>query len=143
KNPRAARYAGINVRRQVVYAMVWSGGFAGLAGIVQVIGLRYLLQSEGAAIEFTDNAGFNGIVVALFGGLHPIGTIPAAVFFGGLLNGGGAMRRAVQVESSMITALNGLIVVFVVSSQIFIRRRTRRRVTVANQERERPAENAV
>ncbi|NDJ75251.1 MAG: ABC transporter permease, partial [Chloroflexi bacterium] len=33
KNPRAARYAGINVRRQVVYAMVWSGGFAGLAGI--------------------------------------------------------------------------------------------------------------
>ena len=129
KNMRAARYAGINVERQIVYAMLWSGGFSGLAGIVQVAGLQYVLQTEGSAVDFTGNAGFNGIVTALFGGLHPIGTIPASIFFGGLLVGGQAMQRAVQIESSLITALNGLIVVFVVSSQIISRRRARRRVS--------------
>lgn len=129
KNMRAARYAGINVERQIVYSMLWSGGFAGLAGIVQVAGLQYVLQTEGSAADFTGNAGFNGIVTALFGGLHPIGTIPASIFFGGLLIGGQAMQRAVQIEASLITALNGLIVVFVVSSQIVSRRRARRRVS--------------
>ena len=130
KSLRASRYAGINVKRQLVYAMLWSGGFAGLAGISQVLGLQYVLQTEGAAADFTGNAGFNGIVVALFGGLHPIGTIPASIFFGGLLIGGQAMQRAVQIEASMITALNGLIVVFVVSSQVFIKRLSNRRISV-------------
>lgn len=138
KNIRAARYAGINVKRQIVYAMLWSGGFAGLAGIVQVTGLQYVLQTEGSAADFTGNAGFNGIVTALFGGLHPIGTIPASIFFGGLLIGGQAMQRAVQIEASLITALNGLIVVFVVSSQIVSRHRSRRRVN-SSSSREEPA----
>lgn len=131
KSERASRYAGIKVKRQMLYAMLWAGGFAGLAGVSQVVGIRYVLQSEGAAAEFTGNAGFNGIVAALFGGLHPIGTIPAAIFFGGMLTGGPAMQRAVQVNAALITAINGILVVFVVSSQIFIRRRSRRRVTIS------------
>ena len=75
----------------------------------------------------TGGAGFNGIVAALFGGLNPIGAIPASVFFGGLLVGAQKMQREVGVPASLITAVNGLIVIFVVSSEIFIRRRSRRR----------------
>lgn len=133
KSERAARYAGIKVERQILYSMLWAGGFAGLAGIVQVLGSRFVLQTEGTPTDFTDNAGFNGIVAALFGGLHPIGTVFASVLFGGLLTGGKAMQRTLQVEASapLITALNGLVVVFVVSSQIFVRRRSRRLVSIA------------
>ncbi|MBC6938318.1 MAG: ABC transporter permease, partial [Chloroflexi bacterium] len=99
-----------------------------LAGVVQVLGLQYRLQTDGSPTGFTANAGFNGIVAALFGGLNPIGAIPASVFFGGLLVGAQKMQRDLAVPAALITAINGLIVVFVVSSQYFMRRRARRRV---------------
>jgi general nucleoside transport system permease protein len=86
------------------------------------------LQTDGSTSGFTANAGFNGIVAALFGGLNPIGAIPAAVLFGGLLVGAQKMQREVGVSASLITALNGVIVIFVVGSQIFTQRRARARL---------------
>ncbi len=130
-NERAARYAGISDKRQVVLAMLLAGGCAGLAGVVQVLGLQYRLQTDGSASGFTAGAGFNGIVVALFGGLNPLGAIPASVFFGGLLVGAQKMQRDLGIPASMITAINGLIVVFVVSSQIFVTWRSKRRALSA------------
>lgn len=133
QSDRASRYAGINVKRQVLYSILISGGCAGLAGAVQVIGLQYRLQTDGSAAGFTGNAGFNGIVAALFGGLHPVGTIPASVFFGALLIGAQSIQREVQVPASLITTLNGLVVIFVVSTQIFTKRLTKRRASVPPQ----------
>jgi simple sugar transport system permease protein len=126
-NERAARYAGIHVKRQTILAMCLAGGCAGMAGVVQVLGLQYRLQTDGSPAGFTGTAGFNGIVAALFGGLNPIGAIPASIFFGGLLVGAQNMQRDLGVPASLITAINGIIVVFVVSSQIFIQWRSRRR----------------
>lgn len=127
ENERASRYAGINVKRQMILSMFIAGGFAGLAGIVQVMGLQYRLQTDGSAAGFTANAGFNGIVAALFGSLNPLGAIPASIFFGGLLVGAQKMQRDLGVPAALITAINGVIVVFVVSSQIFSRYRARQR----------------
>jgi len=121
-NPRAAKYAGINVERQMVLAMFLAGGCAGLAGVVQVLGLNYRLQTDGSPIGFTGNAGFNGIVAALFGNLNPMGAIFSSIFFGGLLIGAQKMQREVGVPAAMITAINGLIVIFIVGSQYFTRR---------------------
>ena len=56
------------------------------------------------------------IVTALFGALHPLWTIPSSFLFGGLLVGANSLQRAVQVPQALIVALNGLVVVFVVSS---------------------------
>jgi general nucleoside transport system permease protein len=128
-NQDASRYASINVKRQMVLSMFLAGGFAGLAGVVQVLGLQYRLQTDGSPTGFTGNAGFNGIVAALFGGLNPIGAIPASIFFGGLLIGAQGMQRAVGIPAALVTTINGLIVVFVVSSQFWSRQRTRQRVT--------------
>jgi simple sugar transport system permease protein len=127
ENERAAQYAGIHVRRQIILSMCLAGGCAGLAGVVQVLGLQYRLQTDGSASGFTANAGFNGIVAALFGGLNPLGAIPASALFGGLLVGAQKMQRDLGVPAALITAINGTIVVFVVSSQIFSQRRARRR----------------
>jgi ABC-type uncharacterized transport system permease subunit len=133
QNPDASRYGGIRVRRQVVIALLLSGAFAGLAGVTQVYGLNYRMITDGSATGFTGSAGFNGIVAALFGQLHPIGTIPAAFFFGALLVGANSLQRAMQVPSAFILALNGLVVIFVVSSEIWRRRRQRRRQIDATQ----------
>jgi len=136
QNPDASRYAGIKVKRYIVLALVLSGAFAGLAGVMQVYGVNYRMITDGSASGFTGSAGFNGIVAALFGQLHPIGTIPASILFGALLVGANKMQRVVQVPSALITALNGLVVVFVVSSEIWRRRRQKRRMAVAARELE-------
>ncbi len=78
---------------------------------------------EGFAVGY----GFSGIVVALFGRLHPLGAIPSAFLFGALLVGADKMQRTMQVPSATVTALQGLIVIFVVSSDIFVRRYNARR----------------
>ena len=124
-NPHASRYAGIRVNRYTVLALLLSGAFAGLAGAVQVLGVSHRMLTDGSATGFTGGVGFNGIVAALFGQLHPIGTIPAAFLFGGLLVGANSLQRAMQVPSALVGTLNGLVVVFVVSSEILKRRRAR------------------
>jgi len=131
QNPNASRYAGIKVQRYIVVALWLSGAFSGLAGATQVFGVNYRMITDGSTSGFTGNAGFNGIVVALFGQLHPILSIPASILFGALLVGANKMQRVVQVPSALVTALNGLVVVFVVSSEFFRHRRQRRRLANA------------
>ncbi len=116
-NPAAARYAGIAVPFYQALSLTLAGGFAGLAGVVEVIGVQHrLLQG------ITSGYGFSGIVVALFGKLHPLGAIPAALLFGGLLVGADKMQRAMQVPSALVNTLLGVIVLFVVASDLWARR---------------------
>jgi simple sugar transport system permease protein len=136
QNPHASRYGGIKVPRYIVMALLLSGAFAGLAGAIQVFGVNYRMITDGSASGFTGGAGFNGIVAALFGQLHPILTIPASILFGALLVGANSMQRVVQVPSALVTVLNGLVVVFVVSSEIWRRRRQRRRLAAESPESE-------
>ncbi|MHB8112504.1 MAG: ABC transporter permease [Bellilinea sp.] len=123
-NRDAARYAGIKVPYYQALALILGGGFAGLAGAVEIMGVQHRMMENLAS-----GYGFSGIVAALFGALHPLGSIPASVLFGGLLVGADKMQRAVQVPSSLIDALLGLVVLFVVGSQIWSRWRARRRET--------------
>jgi len=137
-NPRASRYAGISVERYQLLAFLLSGALAGLGGAVELYGVTHRLFSDGSAHGFTGNAGFNGIVAALFGGLHPIGTIPASILFGALLVGANQLQRTIQVPSAFVVTLDGLIVVFVVASQIW----AQRRVVRAPEEKMLPAHTA-
>jgi ABC-type uncharacterized transport system permease subunit len=121
----ASSYAGMPVRWTMTLAMTLSGAMCGLAGAILVFGgASHRMVTDGSATGFTGSAGFNGIVAALFGGLNPVWTIVSAFIFGGLLVGGNAVQIAVQVPSALIVALNGLVVVFVVSME-YSRRRAR------------------
>ena len=138
QNPHASRYAGITVPRYVVLALLLSGAFSGLAGAIQVYGVNYRMITDGSASGFTGAAGFNGIVAALFGQLHPLWSVPASILFGALLVGANKMQRVVQVPSAFVTVLNGLVVIFVVSSEIWRRRRQRRRLALAEDDESGP-----
>ncbi len=127
-NPFAARYAGMNVPYFLSLSLILSGAFAGLAGAVEVAGVHHRIM-EGISGGY----GFSGIVAALFGKLHPLGAIPASFLFGGLLVGADKMQRIVQVPSSLIGVINGMVVMFVVASDIFVRRRARRRVSAGSE----------
>jgi ABC-type uncharacterized transport system permease subunit len=112
-NPSASRYSGINVPVNQALALTLAGGLAGLAGAVEVLGVQHRLL-EG----LTSGYGFTGIVAALLGWLHPLGLIPASLFFGGLLVGANTMQRAVQVPSALIDVILGIVVLFVSASRI-------------------------
>ncbi|MEA1911652.1 MAG: ABC transporter permease [Spirochaetota bacterium] len=113
--PKAARSAGMNVKGYLFLAMLLSGGFAGMAGAIEITGVHHrALESISAGY------GFSGIVVALFGGLHPLGIIPSSIVFGLLIIGSDMMQRAVDVPASIILSIQGLIIMAIVSSQTFI-----------------------
>ncbi|HEY73421.1 MAG TPA: ABC transporter permease [Thermoflexia bacterium] len=128
-NPHAARYAGINVPRYMVLSMALSGALAGLAGAVEIVGLHHRMFEP---LAVSAGYGFSGIVVALFAKLHPLGAIPSSILFGGLLVGGDKMQRAIQVPQVFITTLMGMIILFVVSSELWSRRRASRRVSTGS-----------
>jgi len=126
QNIPASRASGINVKKYMVLAFLLSGALIGLGGAIEVLGVHHRIFTDGSVTGFTGSAGFNGIVAALFGQLHPIGTIPASLLLGALLTGANKMQRVVQVPSALIGALNGLIVIFVVGSEYLRRRQTQR-----------------
>ena len=125
-NPDASRYAGISVPTYQALSLTLAGGFAGLAGAVEIMGVHHRILEN-----ITSGYGFTGIVAALFGGLHPLGLIPASYLFGSLLVGADKMQRATQVPSSLIDVILGLIVLFVSGSAFWAQRWSARRMIAA------------
>ncbi|MDR1949732.1 MAG: ABC transporter permease [Spirochaetaceae bacterium] len=112
---RAARYGGINVAAYLIVSIGISGAFAGIAGAVEIAGVHR------RAIEgITGGYGFSAIVVALFGGLHPAGIIPASFFFGLLIVGADMTQRMVGVPANMVQVLQGIIILVIVSTKMIL-----------------------
>ncbi|WP_036977725.1 ABC transporter permease [Pseudobutyrivibrio sp. MD2005] len=75
-NKDAAKYAGMNAKRNIILTLVISGAISGMAA-----GLYYLTSIEHYQISSSvPGMGFTGIAVAFLGGLHPLGTIFAGLF---------------------------------------------------------------
>jgi ABC-type uncharacterized transport system permease subunit len=121
----ASRYAGMPVKRTMTLAMTISGAMCGIGGALLVFGsISHRMVTDGSLTGFTGSDGFNGIVVALFGALNPLWSVISAFLFGGMIVGGDALQVATGVPADMVTALEGLVVVFVVSLE-YMRRRSR------------------
>ena len=113
-NPAAARYAGMSVKRHIIYSLVFGGMLAGLAGTFEVLGLKYRLFHM-----FSSGYGFDGLVVALLAEGNPLFVTIAALFLGGLRSGANIMQRAVGVPTTVVETIQGLVVIFVAASVAF------------------------
>jgi len=112
-NPAAAESSGINIKRGLIFALVVSGAIAGLGGAGEVLGVhrRYI---DG----FSPGYGWDGLAVALIGGLNPLGSVLAAILFGALRSGGMSMNRATGVPLDIIFVLQALVVLFVAAPRL-------------------------
>ncbi len=108
QNPKAAKYAGMNVNWTVIFTMLLAGGLAGLAGTIETLGINHKF-----APEFTGAVGFDGITVALLGQTHPLGVILAAFLFGALDAGGSRMQFESGVSADIIQVIQALVLAFV------------------------------
>ncbi|HEX9915506.1 MAG TPA: ABC transporter permease [Candidatus Bathyarchaeia archaeon] len=120
-NPSAAESAGISINRGIMAAMFLSGAMAGLGGACEILGVhrRFI---EG----FSPGYGWDGLAVALVGGLDPVGSLLAAILFGALRSGGMIMTRSTKVPLDIVIILQGLVIVFV-AAPAFIRSLLKRR----------------
>ncbi len=89
-NQDASKYAGMKVNKNIVYSMMISGAFAGLAGAMISIGTFDYARVIGSF----ENYGFDGIAVALLGNNSGLGIVVSGFLFGALKAGSNAMSLA-------------------------------------------------
>jgi simple sugar transport system permease protein len=119
-NPQVARLMGMPVEARQVQIMAISGGLAGLAGGLQVMGVTYFMTSS------TASYGYAGIAVALLGRLHPLGVVAAAVFFGMLDTGTRNLEKHLAIPHDLGDLAKGLILIAVLVSTVVAARLRRR-----------------
>lgn len=112
-NPDAAENAGINVRRGMILALVISGAIAGLGGSGEILGVHRRFIDG-----FSPGYGWDGLAVALVGGLNPVGAFLAAILFGALRSGGMVMTRATGVPLDIVFLLQALVILFVAAPKM-------------------------
>lgn len=106
-NPDASEYAGMRVNRNIVYSMMISGAFAGLAGAMISIGTF----SYARVIGGFEGYGLDGIAVALLGSNSGLGVVIAGFLFGALKSGSSSMALA-SVPKEIAEIIMAFIVLF-------------------------------
>jgi len=120
-NPTTAENSGININRGIIVAMILGGACAGLGGACEIMGVHQRFIDG-----FSPGYGWDGLAVALVGGLHPVGVLLASILFGALRSGGMLVARVIKVPQDLISLLQGLVIVFV-AAPLLVRSLLRRK----------------
>lgn len=120
-NPLAAKYKGIRDTTIILIVMILSGAIAGLAGGMELAGLHHRLR-----LDISTGYGYTGILIALLGRLSPLGVVPAAIFFGALVNGSTSMQIKYFVPVPLVYTIQGIVLIFLLIFDTLIRYRIRK-----------------
>jgi len=115
ESPKAARYAGMNIRRNMLLTMLISGGLAGLAGACEVSGTVGILKSG-----ISNDSGYTAIIIAYLSKFNPLVVLLVSFLFGGLQAGGYSMQL-VGLPVQIVTMLQGSILLFVLGGEFLTR----------------------
>ncbi len=108
--PSVAEYAGINVNKAIISALLISGGLAGLAGITEVLMIHTRLKGT-----ISGGYGFSAVLVALLGRMNPFGVMIASIFFAALIIGAETMHVLSGVPPELADAIQAVIVLSVLA----------------------------
>jgi len=113
-----ARYAGMNVFRIGVFAIMLSGGLCGIAGMMQASAIEHSLSDQ-----LSGGLGFTSVIVTWLARLEPAGIIVMSFLFSLLIQGGNFLQSSLRIPASISQVLQGIIIFFVLGSEFFIRYR--------------------
>ncbi|MEP4036333.1 ABC transporter permease [Pseudophaeobacter sp.] len=108
--PRAAKFAGVNPARLILFCLGTSGMLAGLAGLFEVSG-----PSGQVSIDFNVGYGFTAIIVAFLGRLHPVGILLAGGLMALTYIGGDIAQSNLQLPSAAIQVFQGMLLFFLLA----------------------------
>ena len=117
-NPGVARYAGFNVNMTVLFALIFSGALAGIAGTIEISTSFLRLQNS-----ISLNYGFNGVLIALLGRLNAFGVLIASIFFAALTIGVENLNVVIGLPVSLADAIQALVVLSVMTVDSYMRKR--------------------
>jgi general nucleoside transport system permease protein len=118
--PKAARFAGFDADRLVLFTFAVSGALAGLAGIIEVAGPVGHLQPG-----ISPGYGFTAIIVAFLGRLNPIGILIAGLFLALTFIGGEQAQISLKVPLDLTKVFQGILLFFVLACDSLILYRIR------------------
>lgn len=119
ENSAVAKYAGMNVTKNIILSLMLSGGIAGIAGMTEVSGIIHRLQSN-----FSPGYGYSAIIIAWLARLNPIASIFVSFLFGGLIVGGYAVQTS-GLPASIALMIQGLILFCVLGAEFFTQYRVK------------------
>jgi simple sugar transport system permease protein len=114
-SPKAARYAGLDITRNIIVVFAVSGALAGLAGMSEVSGVVHKLQDR-----ISPGYGYTAIIIAYLARFDPLKVIVAAILFGALILAG----REIQ-PSGVPAMIQGTILFSLIVAEVFVRYRIR------------------
>ncbi len=114
-NPTAARYAGVNITRNIVLTMALSGALAGVAGTIEVLGVSIC---RCLPLFFSSGYGFDSIAIALLAKNNPFGIIAGSFLWGAMRNGSDLMELTSGVSKYIISLIQALVLLFVAAPAI-------------------------
>ena len=126
KNEVFARSCGVNTNKTLMRAAAIGGAFAGLAGLMEILGVYHTVYYNFAS----GNLAFMGITAALLGHESPIGMVFASLVLGAMQSGGIALSTKTNINSELVSVITGLIMFF--ATVDVIRNIVRRRKPVLN-----------
>ncbi len=121
ENPRSARYAGIDLVKNMLLVMLLSGGLAGLAGVSELCGLTIPRLEKGLSPGY----GYTAIIIAWLARLNPWTVLLVAFLFAGLLVGGDRMQMMMKLPRATAFVLQGIVLFAVLGGELFVRYRVR------------------
>lgn len=114
KNGKFARYGGISTKRVILSSIMISGALAGLAGIVEILGIHGTFKDN-----FSSGLGFDGIIIALLARNHPIGIVVASLFYAYIQVGAQTMQVGSDMPREVAVIIQVMLVLLVSSQAIF------------------------
>ena len=119
--PAASRYAGFSARQTVWFCLLISGMTAGIAGVGEIAGPVGQLN-----LNISPGYGFAAIIVAYLGRLHALGIVLAGFLMALIYLGGEAAQVALQLPAAITGIFQGMLLFFLLGSDVFIDNRLRR-----------------
>jgi simple sugar transport system permease protein len=120
---RAARYAGVRLRRKILAVMAVSGAVAGLGGASQVGDFSHALDGDPNGLQKL-GYGYTGIVVAALARYNPFATLLVAFLIGGLQNAGNTLQGP-DFPAGLVGVLQGIILFSALGGELLVRYRVR------------------
>ena len=134
-NKDAAKYAGMNEKRNIIMTLIIGGALAGLgASLLFLTGYEQWQCSQSSV----PSMGFNGIAATFLGGLSPIGTIFSSFFIQHITSGGSYLDKSIY--PSQISDLISAIIIYLCGFVLFFKFTMNKRLASREDQRFRPEE---
>jgi simple sugar transport system permease protein len=118
--PAAAKHAGFSQNKLIWFALLLSGGLAGLAGISEVSGtIGQLLPT------ISPGYGFTAIIVAFLGRLHPVGVLLAGLIMALSYIGGEIAQIEIGLPAAVTGLFQGILLFFLLGCDVLTHYRIR------------------